>query len=200
MMLCKKIKYQLPDFITNRLSVGESQQISEHLQKCLICKGELASIEVTFKKVDTEYIAEPSSTYWNNLLPRIHNRIEESTKPKYTDWILRTSIPAMATVAAIFLVIKVFFFDDATIEQQPNLNDNIKSFILSLNENEITYLEMRYANLNDHLFENNIDSNTIINYLDTTALSGSNGYIYQSLHSLDEKEIDDLLAILETSE
>lgn len=192
-MICKEVKYQLPDFIKSRLSDEENHQIAEHLKLCLICKGELASIEATFKKFDSENISEPSSSYWINLLPRIHSRIEESVKPKYTEWIVRTSIPAIAVVVAFFLVIKVFQFDGAS-------NENINSFISSLNENEIADLELRYSNLNDQIFGSNDDSNTIKNLLDTTTVSGSNGYLYQSLHSLDEKEIDDLLAILETTE
>ncbi|MDP2208756.1 MAG: zf-HC2 domain-containing protein [Bacteroidota bacterium] len=191
-MICNEVKYQLPDFIKSRLSEEEHQQIAEHLKQCLICKSELASIEVTFKKFDREYIAEPSSTYWNNLLPRIHNRIEESTKPKYTEWIVRTSIPAMATVAAIFLVIKVFQFDGATIQQQVTTNENIESLIYSLNENEIADLELRFSNVNDF--------NSIKKFLDSTSVNEGNSYLYQSLHSLDEKEMDDLLAILETTE
>lgn len=199
-MVCKEVKFQLPDFITNRLSEEVSRQISEHLQRCLICKAEFASIDTTFKKFDSENISNPSSTYWVNLLPRIHNRIEKSAKPKYREWIVRTSIPAIAVVVTFFLVIKVFQFDGATMEQQVTSNENIKSFISSLNENEIDDLELRYSNLNDHIFESNDDSNTISYLLDTTGVSGSNGYLYQSLQSLDEKEIDDLLAILETTE
>ncbi len=191
-MICNKVKYQLPDYIKSRLSEEEHQQIAEHLKQCVICKSELGSIEVTFKKFDSEYIAEPSSTYWNNLLPRIHNRIEESTKPKYTEWIVRTSIPAMATVAAIFLVIKVFLFDGATIQQQVTTNENIESLMYSLDENEIADLELRYSNVNDF--------NSIKKFLDSTSVVEGNSYLYQSLHSLDEKEMDDLLAILETTD
>lgn len=192
-MLCKKVKYNLPDFFKSRLSEAENQQIAEHLKLCLMCKGELVSIEATFKKFDSENISEPSSTYWINLLPQIHNRIAESEKPKFAEWIARTSLPAIAAVVAVLLVIKVFQFDGAS-------NENINSFISSLNENEIADLELRYSNLNDQIFGSNDDSNTIKNLLDTIAVSGSNGYLYQSLHSLDEKDIDDLLAILETTE
>lgn len=191
-MICNEIKYQLPDFIMSRLSEEEHQQITRHLKQCLICKSELASIEVTFKKVDSEYMAEPPASYWINLIPRIHNRIEESTKPKYTDWILRTSIPAMATIAAIFLVIKLFLFDGASIQQRVTNDENIESLIFSLNENEIADLELRLSNVNDF--------NSIKNFLDSTSVNEDNSYLYQSLHSLDEKEMDDLLAILETTE
>lgn len=199
-MICNEVKYQLPDFVKFRLSEEEHQQIAAHLKRCLICKGELASLEATFKKFDTENIAEPSASYWINLLTRIHSRIEESAKPKYTEWIVKTSIPAMATVAAIFLVIKVFQFDGATVQQQVTSNENIESLIYSLNENEIADLELRFSNVNDFIFGSNDDSNSIKKFLDSTSVNEGNSYLYQSLHSLDEKEIDDLLAILETTE
>ncbi|MDI6802497.1 MAG: hypothetical protein QME58_01460 [Bacteroidota bacterium] len=198
-MTCKEVKYQLPDFLKSRLSNKENQQIAEHLKLCLICEGELVSIETTFKKFDSENIPEPASTYWINLLPRIHSRIADTVKPKYAEWIVRTSIPVIALFFAVFFLSKVFLFDGSNIQQEVASNGNIQSFISSLNENEIADLELQFPSLNDNIYGSNDDRSMIKNLLDSTAASGSNGYLYQSLHSLDEKEIDDLLAILETN-
>ncbi len=198
-MTCKEVKYRLPDFITSRLSDDENQKIAEHLKLCLICKAEMALLEATFKKFQNENISEPSSTYWVNLLPRIHSRIESSVKPKYAKWIVRTSIPAIALVFVVLLVNKIFVFDASTIPQEVASNGNIKSIISSLHENEIADLELQFSHPSDYVFESVDDRSIIKDLLDSAAVGGSNGYLYQSLHSLDEKEIDDLLAILETN-
>jgi hypothetical protein len=106
-MKCKELRYQLPDFISNKLSDQEKTEIEKHLATCISCRQELETLSGLFSDLKTVKIEPPSQLYWTSLLPRIHDKIEKPTSSILPEWATRFALPV---AAAILLIISTITF------------------------------------------------------------------------------------------
>ncbi|MGA2624404.1 MAG: zf-HC2 domain-containing protein [Bacteroidota bacterium] len=104
-MTCQNIRYALPDFVDARLSDEEQSQIIAHLASCEDCRREAAELKVLFSELQGDIPWPPPGHYWNSLLPRIHQSIEEKPALFFPEWVPRFAPPlASAILLAVAVV------------------------------------------------------------------------------------------------
>ncbi|MBZ0201966.1 MAG: hypothetical protein K8I03_03010 [Ignavibacteria bacterium] len=105
----QELKELIPDFITGDIS-NENIKL---LENALISSTELREfhdeIKSTLEFVDNVKPDEPSPVYWNSLLPRIHQRIEENESKGFS-WDKILSYWKIIVPVAAILLIAVFYF------------------------------------------------------------------------------------------
>lgn len=104
-MSCKNIRYQLPDFIIEKLSPADEATIREHIKYCESCQSEVASLREAINIIQKENIWSPNNNYWVSLLPRIHKRIEERSNGTLPNRLIKYAVPMMAAIAIIIGIV-----------------------------------------------------------------------------------------------
>lgn len=123
-MKCNKVKSLLSRFLTNELSIQESQQIEDHLNNCFMCQRELEKFKKTFILFSTIKIDWNSSFQSRNFLLELHNKIKlNNMKPKIH---LTKLIPVFSSLA-ILLLSTIIYMNERLIK-------NESSHIYSINE------------------------------------------------------------------
>jgi hypothetical protein len=145
-MNCPDLIIKLPDYHLGRLSNDENKIIDEHLSNCKSCKALAAQIQDTLKYIHDEKQWEPDSSYWNNLLPQIHKRIQKKETRFEIQKILHIILPAAAAILIGILLLDMPEF-------QPLSN----STLLAMNLNSIPVAELsEYYSVQSLIAENNI--------------------------------------------
>lgn len=97
-MICQDIRYALPDFVNAKLSNEEQSQVTAHLASCEDCRREAAELKALFSELQRETSWSPPGHYWNSLLPRIHQAIEEKRARLFPEWVPRFAPPVASAV------------------------------------------------------------------------------------------------------
>jgi hypothetical protein len=105
----EELKYLIPDFITGEISDADKTRIENALQVSTELRKFHREIKSTLEFAGKVKFEEPSSQYWTNLLPRIHQRIEEAEKKKFS-WVKAASLwKVLVPIAAIILIALVYY-------------------------------------------------------------------------------------------
>jgi len=105
------IKLLIPDYISNSLSDDDKKLVEEALSLSPELNEFYKETKRTFDFVGSVKFAEPAPQYWTNLLPRIHQRIEEKEakagvrNPLSVIW--KVLVP-VAAVVLIFIIYRIF--------------------------------------------------------------------------------------------
>jgi hypothetical protein len=108
----EEIKFFVPDYITGSLNENEMLLVKEAIDKYPEVSqfyNEMKSIFEFAEKVELE---EPSPQYFNNLLPRIHQKIEvreEKKAAKSTAALIWKILVPVAAIIILFLVYMIAF-------------------------------------------------------------------------------------------
>jgi hypothetical protein len=107
----EEIKFLIPDYITDSLSEDDARLVKEAIVKYPEINNLYNDMKaaVTFAK-NVKY-EEPAPQYWNNLLPKIHQKIEEreaSTAKNPFTLIWKILVP-VAAVIILFLIYQIYF-------------------------------------------------------------------------------------------
>ena len=78
-MNCNEIQYQLPDYLAGKLSGEEQTFVSEHIASCRSCRMEAEHLAALIVEIKRAAPWAPPRAYFDSLLPRIHQRIDEKT-------------------------------------------------------------------------------------------------------------------------
>jgi|GEM_PF-1242095 len=102
------IKYLVPDYINGLLDSKDKQIVENAINKSDELKVFYKEMKMTFDFAGNVKYNEPSQQYWNNLLPRIHQRIEEKQEKKAARNPFALLWKILVPVAAIILIFIIY--------------------------------------------------------------------------------------------
>lgn len=120
------IKFLVPDYITGSLDGNEMLLVKEAIDKYPEVKEFYNDMKSTFEFVENTKFEEPGLQYFSNLLPRIHQKIEdreEKKKIKSPAALLWKILVPIAAVIILFLVYMIAF------NPGDNVNDRNKTMV-----------------------------------------------------------------------
>lgn len=195
-MKCKKIKYLIPDYFSEELSTKDKQIISEHLKSCSKCNYGYVQLGKLFDQLKNEKLQEPPHQYWINLLPKIHNRIENKKSGFTGEFIKKVSIPLAAALLAIIITIRVFDFSIENIRSEYTEVGKLDEIVKQLSNEELELINETNANFKI------ISANGYDKFAIEEILANNEGEhldlinINTTLNTLSDSEVNRLLTLL----
>lgn len=116
----EEIKLLLPDYITGTLGAAESDIVENAIKQNAEISKLFRDMKNALDFVNTVSFSEPSPRYWNNLLPRIHERIDQKEEKKFLKAIplwWKVAIP-VAAVILIFVIYRISHAPDEDFTQK----------------------------------------------------------------------------------
>jgi hypothetical protein len=158
----EEIKYLIPDYITGLIDSNNKLIVENALNQSPELKEFYNELKGTFDFVGNVKFQEPSQMYWNNLLPRIHQRIEEIAEKKTVRnplaFLWKILVP-VAAVVLIFIIYQVAFTPEKQLAKFGNSVTTEKKII-----KDIVPEKKQEDNLNNTIAEdNNNESDDIDN-------------------------------------
>ena len=103
-MSCVDIQRRIPELIEGSLPDDERAILEAHISGCPACSGERRTLSVLLSELKEDAPWIPPGAYWNNLLPRIHERIaaKDNSLFPYVAW-----LPRFAALAAAIVMILI---------------------------------------------------------------------------------------------
>ncbi|MBE2219316.1 MAG: hypothetical protein IAE90_13980 [Ignavibacteria bacterium] len=105
----EEIKLLIPDYVTGSLDKSENLVIEKAISENHEIHDFYMEMKDTLAYVETVKLEEPSPVYWNNLLPRIHEKIEQQQSAGFSWEKLSVFWKVFAPVAAIVLIAVLYF-------------------------------------------------------------------------------------------
>jgi hypothetical protein len=105
----EEIKLMLPDYAMDKLNPDEKKIVDNALEKSPELKTLYEELSGTFNFVSSVKLEEPLAQYWSTLLPRIHEKIEEIQKKKFSAEKLISYWKIFVPVAAVILIALIYF-------------------------------------------------------------------------------------------
>ncbi len=108
----EELKYLIPDYITGQISDADKALIENALKESAELKEFHNELKSTFEFTETVKFEEPSPQYFSNLLPRIHQRIEEQESKKFSWdkiallWKVLVPVAAIVVIALVYYMVK----------------------------------------------------------------------------------------------
>ena len=135
---CREIQNHLPDYFLGRVSDEDGRLIEEHLAHCQSCQAEAAELDRAFIALKQSETSLPPESYWQNFLPRLHERIEERKRSglvfgigrQFGPWIQKVLIPSAALVATIFVLTRIPFVPKPS-------SSELRQLVQEMNVNEM---------------------------------------------------------------
>jgi hypothetical protein len=123
----EEIKLLIPDYVSGLLTEEENSLVKNAIDSSDELKELYLDMKNAFEFADTMKYEEPAPQYWNNLLPKIHEKIEareqQSLAENPISYIWKILVP-VAAVILIFIMYKISFTPDTQITQ--NQDNKIK--------------------------------------------------------------------------
>lgn len=123
----EELKYLVADHLTGLISKEDNDVLEKALQDSVELREFRDEMKRTLEFVKNVKIDEPSSNYWNSLLPRIHQRIEENESSSFSWDNIASLWKILVPVAAILLIAIIYYIarpvdpgvtkDEKTIEE-----------------------------------------------------------------------------------
>ena len=108
----EEIKLLIPDYVTGSLSEEENSAVKNAIENSDELKELYADMKNAFEFTDSVKFDEPAQQYWNNLLPRIHKRIDEREQQLLAknplSYIWKILVP-VAAVILIFIIYRISY-------------------------------------------------------------------------------------------
>ncbi len=116
----EEIKLLIPDYVSGSLTEEENVLVKNTIDSSDELKELYFDVKNAFEFADTMKYNEPAPQYWNNLLPKIHEKIEERERKSFVKnpipYIWKILVP-VAAVVLIFIIYKISFTPDTEITQ-----------------------------------------------------------------------------------
>jgi anti-sigma factor RsiW len=139
-------KYDLMDYVTNRLSAQERKRVEEHLQECSICSIQYKELLAADAVLKQSHITAPSPVYYATILPRVRERLNSRRRSiwKYGNGIAKIILPLAVSALLVVFLIRIPQDSFSESAQAEALHEAVKD----LNEEEVVQaVEMEYAGL-----------------------------------------------------
>jgi hypothetical protein len=105
----EELKHLLPDLITGQISDEDKLLLESAIENSTELRADYAELKSTFDIVESVKNVEPPPEYWNNLLPRIHQRIEEKEAASF-NWDKIASVwKVLVPIAAVILIAVIYY-------------------------------------------------------------------------------------------
>ncbi len=155
----EEIKYLIPDYITGHLNENEKHIVENAIRDSEEINNFYKEIKGTFDFAGNVKFEEPPRQYWNNLLPRIHQRIEAEKERKTARNPISILWKILVPVAAVILIFIVYQFVISPEKQIVNNNSIYeKKEIRDNNTNKVEKTEEHIEEKKDtKTIQNNID-------------------------------------------
>ncbi len=199
-MTCTDIKYTLADYLRGKVTQEEYSCITAHLAVCGSCRLDAESLSSVLELVKDEKPWTPSDAYWINILPKIHQRLQDRKVKYLPDWAVRFALPMAAAIA--FIIFSAKYFNTPPLET----NQTVQSVLAQLPKDELQYYVEQQSIvgvIGDQISNNgsNVsDDDKLIlkNIIQVGNYSTESEFDYESLlDSISEQEASNIISILE---
>lgn len=191
-MKCKN-RYLIPDFIQNKLSQSENDFFAEHIKICNTCKYEYSKLLDVFQIIKDQKENVPDDLYWNNLLPKIHERINSKKTFNPLNYLPQTTVVAVSVLIISLLLMKLS--DNFVDYNQKIFTDYDTAQVLDSFE-EILYYDQTILSEEMPNDSNNVDKFVLKNILLTSNnVEGFDDEI-DALYQMDDDKVKSLLTYL----
>jgi hypothetical protein len=157
----EEIKLLIPDYITGSLSEEDNKKVKSAIEDSIELNELYVDMKNAFELADAAEFDEPAPQYWNNLLPRVHNKIEERNIHVHDknplSYIWKILLPA-AAVILIFILFRVTYNPEPQIaKKEYKIIEQEKSEPKVTEENKIEPIQKKrhdYTDVKDTRREN----------------------------------------------
>jgi Glu-tRNA(Gln) amidotransferase subunit E-like FAD-binding protein len=144
-------------------------------------------------------------SYWNNLIPLIHSRIERKSGRLYKGLLTKISIPAAATILAIVVLVRVFTGSRPEALPVYNTQSVLNNIIAELRTSDVTNMSLEELNLLSNLEQkgdNGSDKYVINKILNEQKSVVESDYVNMesALKIMDDDELNKLITYLDQSQ
>jgi hypothetical protein len=115
-MKCGKIQLLLPDFVQGLTLDTETENVKEHLSHCSSCLDEVRQLTELMAGLKLLRPPSPSSTYWNTLLVKVHDRVGRQSTRMIPEWIIRFAAPATAALVLMLVILSGNILTEGTVD------------------------------------------------------------------------------------
>ena len=123
----EKIKLLLPDYVTGTLSEEEAHTVKNAIDSSDEVKNLYLDMKNALEFAGSVKYEEPAPQYWNNLLPKIHEKIDERGQKRLAknplSYVWKVLVP-VAAVILIFIIYKISFTPNTEISEKKQQNIN----------------------------------------------------------------------------
>lgn len=199
-MKCIDIKHTLTDYLRGKVSQDEYRHISDHLADCQSCRSEAEELSAFIELVKDEKTWAPSDAYWTNILPKIHQRLQNRKGKYLPDWVARFVLPLSAAI--VLIIFSVRYFVTTTLET----SHTIQSALTQIPADELQYY-VEQQSIVGVIGDQVSPNGSIISEDDKIILKNivqNESYLYEGdgdydwlLDAINENEVDNILTIIE---
>lgn len=128
----EEIKLLLPDYISGNISEADKKLVENALESSSELAELLSEMSGTLGFVSKVKFKEPDPLYWTNLLPRIHEQLEQAEERKFSwDKVLsywKIFVPVTAVILLVVIYFSVINKNDESIitEEKIEKTDTVK--------------------------------------------------------------------------
>lgn len=105
----EELKLLIPDYITGDISIMDKQKIEEALKNSAEIARFHQEMKGAFEFISEVKQNEPEPAYWNSLIPRIHDRIDEREQSKFSWGNISSIWKILVPVSAIVLIAILYY-------------------------------------------------------------------------------------------
>ena len=121
----KDMQLLLPDYISGSLNVEETRIIEDAIKSNTEISEMYNEMKSAFKFVESVKSEEPVPQYWNNLLPRIHERMEARKEKKLFNKPVPVLWKVLVPIAAVILIALIYRVAFISEKQYTEKKENI---------------------------------------------------------------------------
>jgi len=203
-MKCIDVKYLLPEVIEYKLSYEDKIIVLRHLDNCRKCTADYQQIVDLYAQLEKDSPINPPESYWNNLIPRIHKRIDDKPKSIFEGLFAKVSIPTAAAFLALLVVIHMSSVDTVEVKPVFGIQTELNSIINELTTMDVTSLSTEEMNLLtslDQKEDNGSDKYVINKILNEQKSVVESDYVNveSALKIMDDDELNKLISYLDQS-
>lgn len=108
MKQCEHIQSLIPDAVRESASEEERTLVTQHIGQCSVCHAEYEQMHLLFSHLREMPKPDVPASYWNGLLPKIHERIEERKGIFHIPVeVMRYVLPCSAAVAVTIFMLNI---------------------------------------------------------------------------------------------
>lgn len=162
----EELKYLLPDLITGQISEEDKLRLEGAMENSAELGELYNSLKNSFDFVGNVKSVEPSPEYWNNLLPRIHQRIEEKEAASFSWDKVASYWKVLVPIAAVILIAVVYYLavpskNELTEKEKIEkiIKDTNKENIQKKDEEDSKNIDRSPGITNDNKNKNDIEKN-----------------------------------------
>lgn len=155
----EEIKLLIPDYMTGSLNEKDRKVVEDAMSNSKELQQFCNEVRDTLQFVKTVKVEEPLPQYWNNLLPRIHQRMEEKEQNKLFGFRKPMSLAwkILLPVAAVILIFIIY-----RIATTPGTQYTVKEKIVKTDTNTIPFQKYtEQAPKENPIFEEKSKANNI---------------------------------------